>query len=258
MGFFQPSCFGSLTYLFLKIRNEFISWLILLLFQACLNKQYQSEASGCKSQLKIFRTLSHCFQSLVLPLYFRKEKEVCTCPAARTLPSVEKVQQSPLFRGATCTGYSSSILQNLTILRGKHNIGSYQSRFLSVLGAFCMLHKQLVWSIAQAPGAQAASWEVPGRAGRQQQEGQQPRPTLTCRRPGWPRAARRGWSTRSAPSGRWRRPRRWAWAGGTGACGQRHSLSQGSSSGTHKQAVSDSPPCLREWGLNHHLLFSRV
>lgn len=37
-------------------------------------------------------------------------------PAARTLPSVEKVQQSPLFRGATCTGYSSSILQNLTIL----------------------------------------------------------------------------------------------------------------------------------------------
>lgn len=46
-----------------------------------------------------------------------RKKKVYTCPAARTLPSVEKVQQSPLFRGATCTGYSSSILQNLTILK---------------------------------------------------------------------------------------------------------------------------------------------
>lgn len=47
---------------------------------------------------------------------------VFTYPAARTLPSVEKAQQSPLFKGATCTGYSSSILQNLTILERKNRV----------------------------------------------------------------------------------------------------------------------------------------
>lgn len=49
----------------------------------------------------------------------KKEQERCTYPAAKTLPSVEKAQQRPLLKGATCTGQSSSILQNRTILEGK-------------------------------------------------------------------------------------------------------------------------------------------
>lgn len=49
----------------------------------------------------------------------KKKQERRTYPAAKTLPSVEKAQQRPLLKGATCTGQSSSILQNLTILEGK-------------------------------------------------------------------------------------------------------------------------------------------
>lgn len=180
-----------------------------------------------------FQNTEPLFSISCVTFIFQKGKEAYTCPAARTLPSVEKVQQSPLFRGATCTGYSSSILQNLTILRGKDNTGSYQSGFLTVLGVFCALHRgdgaeRLLCQGRKAGGAAAPCPHslVVGQAGHVQPvvaEAHRAHPAVVG-------TAREDWRGRGeqVPADRWTEPR----SGTRPQPGQQ-------SSGTHKQTALD-------------------
>lgn len=136
LGLFQPTGLEAF-YLFSKIRNEFISFLILVLSQACLITPQVYPSQKHPAEIHSWRLLEHLANLFSLLGYLNIlgreiNQPTYTCPAARTLPSVEKVQQSPLFKGATCTGYSSSILQNLTILKSKEK--SYQRRHFILHG----------------------------------------------------------------------------------------------------------------------------